>query len=389
MKGENTQTLIGQCTAFFQRNNYTLNRINKYKLLWRHGIVPFMEAKGLETYNPSVGAMFIDTCHCHGTIRPQEREKIRSVQVLDDMLLTGSIRKRCCTPVRHRLDGELGREMEKLIQHLTSLRRSATTIGDYRLTAIHAFVSFLQYNIIEQSEEWQRILSIKAMRTERKALNYLSQEGIRLLLRQPDVTTMQGRRRLAILSLMYDTGARVQEIADLTVEFVRIESEPYTIRLFGKGRKARVVPMEKEQVDHLRQYMEENRLNSSDMFGTPLFFNNRHEKLTREGVAYILKIYADMARKVNPSLIQDRLSCHSIRHSKAMHLLQAGVNLVYIRDILGHVSIQTTDLYARADSKAKREALEKAYADLNPGVKSDCAWERDKNLLEWLKSLNH
>lgn len=192
-----------------------------------------------------------------------------------------------------------------------------------------------------------------------------------------------------MLSLMYDTGARVQEITDLTVECVRIDSEPYTIRLFGKGRKARVVPMVKEQVNHLRLYMEEKHLDNNNMFGTPLFFNNRHEKLTREGVAYVLKTYTDIARKVNPALIPDRLSCHSIRHSKAMHLLQSGVNLVYIRDILGHVSIQTTDIYARADSKAKREALEKAYVDLNPGVKSDRVWERDKNLREWLKGLNH
>lgn len=135
--------------------------------------------------------------------------------------------------------------------------------------------------------------------------------------------------------------------------------------------------------------MEENHLNNSNMFGTPLFFNNRHEKMTREGITYILKTYADMARKVNPSLIPERLSCHSIRHSKAMHLLQSGVNLVYIRDILGHVSIQTTDIYARADSKAKRQALEKAYVDLNPEVKSERVWERDRNLREWLKGLNH
>ena len=180
----------------------------------------------------------------------------------------------------------------------------------------------------------------------------------------------------------------MQELADLTVESVRIDSEPYSIKLYGKGRKARVVPMAREQVEHLRLYMEENHLDNSNMYGTPLFFNNRHEKLTREGVAYVLKTYADMARKTDPSLIPERLSCHSLRHSKAMHLLQSGVNLIYIRDILGHVSIQTTDIYARADSKAKREALEKAYMDLNPEVKSDRAWERDKNLREWLKGLN-
>ena len=84
------------------------------------------------------------------------------------------------------------------------------------------------------------------------------------------------------------------------------------------------------------------------------------------GVAYILNTYANLARKINPGIIPEKISCHSIRHSKAMHLLQAGVNLVYIRDLLGHVSVQTTDVYARADSKQKREAFEKAYVGLNP-----------------------
>lgn len=91
-----------------------------------------------------------------------------------------------------------------------------------------------------------------------------------------------------------------------------------------------------------------------------------------------------MARIINPELIPETVSCHSLRHSKAMHLLQAGVNLVYIRDILGHCSIQTTDIYARADSKQKREALEKSYTDLIPKSDENCQWERNQNLLEWL-----
>lgn len=115
MKEQEIQTLIGQCIAFFQENNYSRNRIGVYKTLWKRGIVPFMEAQGLKMYKTSVGAMFIETCHHNGTVRPQEREKTRSIQVLDDMLQTGHIRKRCFTPIYHRLDGELGRDMEKLI----------------------------------------------------------------------------------------------------------------------------------------------------------------------------------------------------------------------------------------------------------------------------------
>ena len=237
------------------------------------------------------------------------------------------------------------------------------------------------------TEQWQSILSIRCVKTETKALNYLSVEGVKLLFAQPDTTIWKGRRHLAMLSLMYDTGARVQELADLKVDCVRIDSEPYTIRLFGKGRKARIVPLMKEQVAILREYMEENNLNDPNKYSHPLFFNSRHEKLTREGITYILSVYTELARKEAPNLIPTRLSCHSLRHSKAMHLLQAGVNIVYIRDILGHVSIQTTDIYARADSKSKREAIEKAYADVNPNSNSDKEWERSKDLRDYLRSL--
>ena len=142
-----------------------------------------------------------------------------------------------------------------------------------------------------------------------------------------------------------------------------------------------------EQIFILKRYMEENHLFEQYKLKHPLFFNSRNEKLSRSGVTYILKTYANMARQVNPGLIPGNISCHSLRHSKAMHLLQSGVNLVYIRDLLGHVSTQTTDVYARADSKQKREALEKAYMKLVPEKASQCEWEKNQNLLGWLKGL--
>ncbi|MCD7850338.1 MAG: site-specific integrase [Parabacteroides sp.] len=270
---------------------------------------------------------------------------------------------------------------------LATTQHCSPSTRNCRLAAIRSFCSYLQYEVVGMMEQWQSILSIKCIKTETKVLNYLTVEGVKLLLAQPDTTTWRGRRHLAILSLMYDTGARVQELADLKVDSVRINSEPYTIRLFGKGRKARIVPLIKEQVAILRGYMEENNLDNDNKASHPLFYNSRHEKLTREGITYILSLYADLARKEAPHLIPTRLSCHSLRHSRAMHLLQAGVNIVHIRDILGHVSIQTTHVYARADSKAKREALEKAYTDLNPNLNSDREWERNKDLRDWLRSL--
>jgi site-specific recombinase XerD len=258
---------------------------------------------------------------------------------------------------------------------------------NYRLAAIHSFINYLQYEEIKQLEQWQKILSIKSLKTERKAINYLTTDGIKALLEQPDTATATGRRNLALLSLMYDTGARVQEIIDLTPESLRIESKPYTIRILGKGRKMRIVPLLEEQVGLLKLYMTENKLFENHRLKQPLFFNVRNEKLTRAGVTYILKTYANLAKKEHPEWIPDVVSCHSLRHSKSMHLLQAGVNIVYLRDLLGHVSIQTTDVYARADSKLKREALEKAYTELVPENAKTREWEKNQTLLDWLKNL--
>jgi site-specific recombinase XerD len=234
--------------------------------------------------------------------------------------------------------------------------------------------------------EWQKILSIKVKRHDKQSINYLTTDGIKLLLEQPDLSTGKGRRNLALLSLMYDSGARVQEMIDLTPSSVRLD-DPSTVKLFGKGRKARIVPLQAEQTVFLKKYMQENHLLEPYANQYPLFSNTRKEKFTRAGITYILKTYAKLARKINPLLIPKTISCHSLRHSKAMHLLQAGVNLVYIRDLLGHVSVQTTDVYARADSKQKRAAFENAYVDINPDIAKTKSWEKDDNLLAWLRNL--
>ena len=266
------------------------------------------------------------------------------------------------------------------------IRHCSNATRNYRLAALNSFFSYMQYENPERMYEWQKIRSIKVKRHEKQSIKYLTVDGIKLLLEQPDIATRSGLRNLALLALMYDSGARVQEIIDLTPSSIRLDN-PSTVKLLGKGRKARIVPLQEEQTVFLKEYMEENHLLEPYANLYPLFSNSRREKLTRAGVTYILNTYTDLARKINPSLIPEKISCHSIRHSKAMHLLQAGVNLVYIRDLLGHVSVQTTDVYARADSKQKRDAFEKAYVEINPSLTKIKSWEKDGNLLNWLKSL--
>lgn len=250
-----------------------------------------------------------------------------------------------------------------------------------RLTALHSFFRYLQYESPAYLHMCGQILSIPIKKTLTATVTYLSLDAVKAILEGPDLTLRRGRRDLALLSLMYDTGARVQEIIDLTPAMIRLDS-PYTVRLLGKGNKTRIVPLMDAQVGFLQDYMSENNLLLPHAGLRPLFTNNRKEKLTRAGITHILSKYVLLAQQQNKNLINGNVTPHVIRHSKAMHLLQAGVNLVYIRDILGHISVKTTEIYARTDSKKKREALESAYSEVKP--ENIPTWLANNNLLEWL-----
>jgi integrase/recombinase XerD len=196
---------------------------------------------------------------------------------------------------------------------LQAERKCSDTTRNLRLAALHSFFRYVQYQNPENLFEYQNILSIKLKKAKRIAMNYLTIEGIKLLLEQPDITTPKGRRDLALLSLMYDTGSRVQEIIDLTSSAIRLD-RPYTIQITGKGNKTRIVPLLDDQVKILKYYLDEHSLLKPQSRLSPLFTNSRKEKLTRPGVTCILLKYAAKARENNPALIPEKLSCHSLRY---------------------------------------------------------------------------
>ena len=213
---------------------------------------------------------------------------------------------------------------------------------------------------------------------------YLSLDAVKGLLDQPDRKTVRGRRDAVLLSLLYDTGARVQELIDLKIGDISL-NDTVTVRLTGKGGKSRIVPVMKPTGELLKQYMENAGLNAPAYTANYLFTNRSNKPLTRAGVTDILKKYARSAQSSGVADISEEITPHWLRHSKAMHLLQAGVNLVYIRDLLGHADISTTEIYARADERMKRKALMEAYN--NPTNEELPSWKKDKDLLDWLKSL--
>jgi integrase/recombinase XerD len=262
-------------------------------------------------------------------------------------------------------------------------RKNSIATRNQRLACIHGFYRYMQAEEPVGLWSFQKILSIPMKKTQKPVVNHLTSDALKLILAQPSLVKASGRRDLTLLSVLYDTGARVQELVDLKVRNVRLDPPPI-LTLTGKGRKIRHVPLMSNTESLLRQFMTENHLLQNGMQDRPLFANRQLGKLTTEGVTFILNKYVLRARAMS-SIIPDKVTPHVFRHTKAMHLLQSGVNLIYIRDLLGHVDISTTEIYARADTELKRKALETAYPDMVP---TDLPpWSKDEDLLSWLLSL--
>lgn len=269
------------------------------------------------------------------------------------------------------------------LQWLETERKCSISTRNQRLAAIHSFFRYVQAEEPSGLFHFQKVIAIPSKKAKKTVVEHLTAEAMKLLLEQPDKSSLKGRRDLTLMSVLYDTGARVQELIDLRVGDV-ILNEPAVIVLTGKGNKTRRVPLMKNTMALLKRYISENKLDKPWKNEYPLFTNNQHHKLTKEGVAYIVSKYVETARKFS-TLFPPSVNVHMFRHSKAMHLLQAGVNLIYIRDFLGHVDLKTTEIYARADTETKRRAIENAYPDLIDDNLPD--WSQDQALLSWLSEL--
>ena len=254
-----------------------------------------------------------------------------------------------------------------------------------RLAAISSFIKYAEYMNPSHLFDCHQILCIPVKKTESKVLNYLNIDGMKLLLQQPDIEKSKGFRDLALLSLMYESAARVQEIIDLTPASLFITDKPYRIILHGKGNKYRSVPLPDKQVVLLRQYMNQSSLLKRENTQKPLFPNYQGQKMTRNGINNILVKYVKMANKKNPSLVPGHLSCHGIRHTKAMHLLESKVELMHIRDFLGHKSVLTTEIYARMNPKFTFEAVKNAYKNIT--AENIPAWKGNSELMAMLRNL--
>lgn len=274
--------------------------------------------------------------------------------------------------------------LENFLVWLECEKQYSESSINQRLSALHAFFKYIQMENPEYIELCASILGIKTRKVPIIPMNYLSVEAIKFLFSLHDSSTTEGRRDMAILVLLYDSGARVQEIADLTFGDIR-NVKPATVKLTGKGNKRRIIPLMPQTLDILNVYMNDCKRKKGIQPTHPLFFNKKFEKLTRAGIAYILDKYVKEARRFCPELFLGKISPHTLRHSKAMHLLEGGVNLIYIRDFLGHTSVITTEIYAKSNPEIKRKAIENASPNVLPAEKYSA--KEKEEMIEWLKTI--
>lgn len=313
------------------------------------------------------------------TTRNLSHNTIRSYRDTVYLLLLFLDEQKNVKPERVTLDKVNEETILEFLEWLEEERHNSISTRNQRLAAVHSFFRYVQMCHPERMLQCQRILSIPFKKTESHTVEYLSEDVVKKLLAAPDQADRYGLRDAALLTLLYDSGARVQEIIDVSIADVQCES-PATLRLYGKGRKIRTVPLMKETGKLVRKYLNAWEMNSQRTPDHPLFFNHHGNKLTRPGITYILRKYMPENYVSNKSVTP-----HVLRHSKAMHMIRAGIDIHYIRDFLGHVFVETTQIYAKADAETKRKAFEKAKIDIP--CEGESNWQKDKDLLNWLMTL--
>lgn len=268
---------------------------------------------------------------------------------------------------------------------LEDKRKCSISTRNQRQSAINSFVRYLTYEHPEYLHEYQRILGIPVKRQPQKEISYLKTEGVIELMKVVDTTKGNGLRDYVILMLLYATGIRVSELISIRIRDLSLH-EPCTLLVHGKGGKSRFVPLVKDAVPIIQRYLERYKLTRPEVLEKNMFLNHMGRPFTRQGINHLVKKYAGLARENNPDLIPKDLSPHKMRHTAAMELVNSGVDLIYIRDLLGHVSVKTTEIYARADTVQKRKAIEAASKEIVPP--EEARWDNNEDLKSWLKGFN-
>ena len=243
------------------------------------------------------------------------------------------------------------------LNYLETVRGNGVNSRNTRLAAIKSFMHFMEYRVPTALEQIRRVLAIPAKKTDTRLVKHLTVEEMQLILNAPDPTKRDGIRDRAMIYLCFAGGLRVSELIGLRLDDLNLQPHA-NIFIRGKGRKERCLPLWKETTSALRAWLAVR----GKALVPELFLNARGKPITRSGFEYILCKHAHTAEKCCPSLALKRISPHVLRHTCALTVLQATKDLRKVALWLGHVNMQTTEMYTRADTSVKLEALESIVA---------------------------
>ncbi|MGI9305646.1 MAG: tyrosine-type recombinase/integrase [Gammaproteobacteria bacterium] len=238
------------------------------------------------------------------------------------------------------------------LQHLEIKRHNSARTRNARLVAIKSFMRFVEHRVPASLEQSRRILAIPAKRTESRLINYLTLEEMQAVLNAPDLRRRHGIRDRAMLHLCFSAGLRVSELVGLPLQALEWQPSP-NVRIQGKGRRERVLPLWKQTAVDLRAWLGVRGQSPAP----ELFINAREQPMTRSGFEYVLKKHVQAAVESCPSLKTKRISPHALRHTAAILVLQATGDIRKVSLWLGHTELQTTEAYLRADPTEKLEAM--------------------------------
>ena len=271
------------------------------------------------------------------------------------------------------------------LAHLEEQRHCAIATRNQRLAALRSLFRYIGRQVPELVERATQIQGVPLRRAVQPTIPYLEKAEVDAVLAVPDRRTPQGRRDYALLLFLYNTGVRATEAAELTIDALVLDAAAPAVRILGKGRKIRHCPLWPHTAAVLRALLDGRPQSTPD---TRVFLNVRRQPCTRFGIHALVERTVAMAAKTTPSLDGKRVSPHTFRHTTAVHLLRAGVDINTIRAWLGHVSLETTNRYAEVDLEMKARALETcAIPPSTSRDRSTPPWRKDRDLMAFLASL--
>jgi integrase/recombinase XerD len=274
----------------------------------------------------------------------------------------------------------------RFLSYLEEERGNRIRTRNHRLAALHTFFEYLASRIPEMLVVAERIAAIPVKRTSPPETKFLLRDEIELLFRHLPSDNDHALRDRALLLFLYNTGARVQEVADLRVSNLDL-GDPPRVRLHGKGDRWRSCPLWKQTTQILRSLLAEQ--GTANLLEQPVFVSGQNRPLTRFGIYKIVRRHTGCLKSANSKGEERRISPHVFRHTTAVHLLESGVEVNVIRGWLGHATLDTTNRYAEITLKTKEAALRacEPLTESSNTFPRKPVWRDDESLLKWLKSL--